>query len=622
MTKVLRQIAFVLSLQWLTGPILAKELRVSARRRRHFVLRTLYVLALLGFVVVAWLAYMPGAYGSHGYGRYRALSLLQEMPRAGMWIVATLVWFQYCAAVLMAIILPANAVSDEIYHRTLGVLLTTPITSLQIVMGKMLSKLSQVLLLLAMSLPVIIIIRSFGGVPWEFVQASLALTLSTVLFFASVSLFFSIFNRHSYVVILATILIGAFVFILLPLLGGWFMIEVLDVDGRTMQSMVGVTNPIFDMAALTAQLNPWGGPGFTVHWGACSLFLTAVSAGILAASVALVRRAALKQMLGRGGGDAPAPLPVTVRTPALAAPGEAIPALLTEGSAGPPPLPPPPIREVVAVDPDATLRRVWSWPVLWRELRRPMIRNWIWRLVIGIATGVILLLTYAIVAVEEGFDGTDSHILFVIVLFTLGVLATLTASAACITMDKEARCWPMLLMTTLPFWSIVVGKAAGVFRRVAPVWVLLAAHLVLFTGVGLIHPIVSVQLLLIVTYTIVFLTGSGMYFSSLFKRTTTAVVLNLGLALVVFLGVPMLAGRTPSRIVNAANPFVQIVAATERLSGRRAGRSMFEVNYRLGGVRLYLPEFTTLLLASAMGYGGLGVGFMALSTLHFRRRMG
>jgi hypothetical protein len=44
-----------LSLSRLTGPIFGKELRISSRRRRNYVLRCAYVALLTVFVVVVWL---------------------------------------------------------------------------------------------------------------------------------------------------------------------------------------------------------------------------------------------------------------------------------------------------------------------------------------------------------------------------------------------------------------------------------------------------------------------------------------------------------------------------------------------------------------------------------------
>jgi len=43
-----------INLSWLTGPIFDKELRVSSRRRRNYVLRSAYLLVLVVLVAAAW----------------------------------------------------------------------------------------------------------------------------------------------------------------------------------------------------------------------------------------------------------------------------------------------------------------------------------------------------------------------------------------------------------------------------------------------------------------------------------------------------------------------------------------------------------------------------------------
>jgi len=651
--KVVRQIAFVLCLAWLTGPILTKELRVSGRRRRHYVLRSAYVLLMLAFVAGAWLTFVP--WEKH----HSPLRVLIKTPEAGMWIVVTLVWFQFSAAGLMGIILPSNAVSDEIYHRTLGVLMTTPITALQIVMGKMLAKLSQVLLLLAMSVPVLLLVQGFGGVPWEFVACGLCLTVSTVLLFASISVFYSIFTRHSYLVILATILTGGVLFIGLPFAVGWFMAEPLDMREQTVISFLSAVNPIVALAIETEEMS-WGG-GLQVYWGVCSVFLTAVSAGILAACVALVRRAAIRQLIGGSSDDVE---PVIVTAPLVAAPVGAVraAALLppipaasaagvgaapppgppaSGGTAEPPPLPPsappgppelPTFLGLVVAPRQPRVRRVSGWPTLWREVRLPMIRKRLWRILIPSITMAILLFTYVIVAVENELDDEEAHIAYLMIFFILGVLATLTASAGCITSEKESRSWPLLLMTSVSYPAIILGKAAGVARRVLPVWSLVAWHLLVFTLVGFVHPIVWVHMAIVATYLIVFLIGTGMYFSAMFRRTTTAVVMNLLLALVVFAGIPMVGGLVAeithnydSVVFDAMmryHPGAHVALSADAHTGDNAQRPIDNVTYDMPRGRLYPADFMWLLLKAAALYGLAGVGFMALSTLHYRRHLG
>jgi ABC-2 type transport system permease protein len=150
---------------WLTGPLFDKELRVSSRRKRNYVLRFAYMIFLSLFVVITWLSVVE----------FQGTATFQKsrMSAAGKDIISTIISFQFIATQLIAVIMLSNSISDEIYHRTLGVLMTTPINSFQIVMGKLFSKLLQIILLLAISVPLLAIVRIFGGVPLGYKFSSL-----------------------------------------------------------------------------------------------------------------------------------------------------------------------------------------------------------------------------------------------------------------------------------------------------------------------------------------------------------------------------------------------------------------------------------------------------------------
>ena len=79
--------------------------------------------------------------------------------------------------------------------------------------------------------------------------------------------------------------------------------------------------------------------------------------------------------------------------------------------------------------------------------------------------------------------------------------------------------WPILLATPLNDWHILLGKAAGVVRRCFPAWMLLSVHLVLFTLiVRILHPIVLLHAAMLGAGLVVFLSSTGLYFSSRFRR--------------------------------------------------------------------------------------------------------
>ncbi|MGB2865072.1 MAG: ABC transporter permease subunit, partial [Sedimentisphaerales bacterium] len=203
-------VARFLSLYWLTGPIFDKELRVSSRRKRNYFLRFAYVCLLTAFIASAWIVMVKT--GSSASVAYQ----VSRMSEIGKYVTITIVWFQFISIQLIAIVMLSTAISDEIYNRTLGLLMSTPVSSLQIVIGKLFSKLLQLVLLLAISLPLLAIIRVMGGVPWDYVVSSLCITLTAAIFAGSVSLVFSITNRHSHSVIVRTVLI-CFLFYIGPL---------------------------------------------------------------------------------------------------------------------------------------------------------------------------------------------------------------------------------------------------------------------------------------------------------------------------------------------------------------------------------------------------------------------
>jgi ABC-type transport system involved in multi-copper enzyme maturation permease subunit len=166
----------------LIGPIFDKELRVSSRRRRNYLLRVAYIALLSVFILSAW--YSAFGLRSSGSAAYQ----VSRLSRMGRIVITTVVWFQFIAAQLIAAVMLSSSISDEVRGGTLGVLMTTPISSFQIVTGKLLGKLLQLMLLLATSLPLLAIIRIFGGVPWDYVISSVCITLTAAVLVGALSL--------------------------------------------------------------------------------------------------------------------------------------------------------------------------------------------------------------------------------------------------------------------------------------------------------------------------------------------------------------------------------------------------------------------------------------------------
>jgi ABC-type transport system involved in multi-copper enzyme maturation permease subunit len=191
----------------------------------------------------------------------------------------------------------------------------------------------------------------------------------------------------------------------------------------------------------------------------------------------------------------------------------------------------PPTEGTVQETSTGRIRRINGSPTIWRELRTPLFRGHrIAASVAAFACLLVLFVTYYLWHVENDLHQEEIHMMYAAIFTGLGVLFTVVLPATCITSEKESRSWPLLLATTLSDWQIIFGKFVGVLRRCVPIWFLLFGHLILFILAGMIQPVAFIQMTILVAWIVAFLCGTGLYFSSRFKHTTTAVIANFALA--------------------------------------------------------------------------------------------
>ena len=474
-------------------------------------------------------------------------SVYQSSRRAeaGKFIVAFVVWFQFIAAQIVAVVMLSTSISDEIYNRTLGLLMTTPVNSFQVVFGKLLSKLLQLILLLAVTLPLLAIVRVLGGVPWDFVLCGLCVTLATAVFVGSLSLFFSIFTRKAYRVITTTVFTMGVLFAIVPLVSS---LLVNQAGARSVfMGAVSYVNPFMQLFAATMGLMTAQPIGFQV-WPVYCGVAPGVSALLLLLATVFVRRAALRQAVGQGplfAGDA-------AKSRRRARRAESV-------------------------------RRVVGPAVLWKEQRSPLLGKRKKLTAIGICVTVgFVLFTYGLCAKQDMLDEQGVQASYVLIFTVLGILYSIVLPATSITTEKESRTWALLLTTTVGNWEVVWSKFVGGLRRCLPTWLLLFGHLAIFVSAGIIHGIALVQLALLVVWLTFFLSATGLYFSSRFRHTTTAVVANMTLAVGLWALIPLFLGIA--------------------LAMSDAGRDLWEVYVDLN------PVVHTAVIASATtNPGGLGL---------------
>jgi len=474
----------------LAGPVLDKELRVASRRRRLYVLRFAYVVALVLVVLQLWSSLLRSSGGGQGTLQ---VSRLAEM---GKGIVAMVVWFQFITGQILAVVLLRDAIGSEIRQRTLDVLLLTPVGEFQLVIGKLASNLLQAVFMLAISLPMLAVARVFGGVPWDYVVAGLCITLSAGVFAGSLCLWSSISSRHPYQVVLTVglwylVIWGLLPMVLMTLSAAWYG------DIQVVKFVASITNPLIALGALTQSMAVGYGWHVRGFWLGHCLILLAMAAVLLAWSVRRVRTIAL------------CVIPLRV---------DEVPERASSSAKKP--------RRQDAIRP------INGSPIVWRERCIPLLRmSHRSALVVAAVLTVALVLGVVLMSVSRKVGAFVVAVPLVQPLQLIFMTSLAAGAAGTITREREARTLPILLATPLEDGEIIKGKAIGVFRRNLP---LLMPLLVLYPLMFLVGPLEPKTLLRVAGWaamsccnlasTTVLLLGVGLYFSTRLKRTTAAIV--------------------------------------------------------------------------------------------------
>ncbi|MGN6505837.1 MAG: ABC transporter permease subunit [Tepidisphaeraceae bacterium] len=513
---------------WPFGAIFGLELRQLARRPQTYATRCIYLGLLLLFLSFAWMAMNGGS--EVGGGIVQAAQRRAETGRA-FFIVFGI--FSILAMQLAGPVLTSNALSADRLRRTLDVLLMTPLSAWQIVAGKLMSRLWTAMMLLGLSLPVLAIVRLLGGVELSQAIGTLALCVATALGSASIGLLFSGMLRRSW----ATVTLAYFTqftgYFLLPTLLSVLQ-SATHMSPQTTLPVYAALNPLVTQIGITA-----GQGGFPVDWWPAIAVQLGLALMLSVLTAAMLRRSTRAAVIDRDADPTPPPLP-TPLPPSL--PTHQAIAARDEAAIDVSPATPPPLPAMPNPAPMPAKRRsrdVGDAPVLWHELRRPLMTRPVHRFVGVLLTGGLLLLSYIAFVAVNGLQRAELQKAYAVVMQTLLLMTALVISATSIAGEKESDTWTTLVSTPLSARAIVYGKFLGILRRLMWPWLLVIAHFAAFTVAG----VISVTSFGIIFWTTLTFTpiwvATGLYLSLRCKRPTTAVVLNLLLPVLAFAGVPM-----------------------------------------------------------------------------------
>lgn len=533
------------------NPILLRVVHSGGRRQRHLWIRVVYLAVLAGIVGMGVVFMQSGGDTS-----------LAELAKSATRIFRAVAYTQLAMVSLLAPVMAAAAITQERDAQTYNILISTPLTNAQIVLGSLLSRMYFVFVLLLAGVPLLAIMMIYGGVTFREITLSTGLAAASAFVAGSLAIFISVVRRGTRNTIMG--FYGAIGFYLLAV---WacsrfttlLVPEATAAPGQNdRMSWLAAFHPLLSMFAI---LNETPAPalglvaGYGFPWAYFAAYPAqsfivmafALSAVLCTASVSFVRAVIregeptwFNRLFGR--------------------------------------------RESNADEGDERRRRprrVWNNAVAWREARTSAARGG--RMVQRVLVMCIGLLAAMVLLWFHVWGGWTPQVtrtaLQALVAIEMGMslLVAANTSATALTREKEAGTLDILLLTPLVSRDILWGKIRGLISFAIPMIVIPFSCVALFvlydlfkraTGRAVPDPVVHPEALLLVPAVMVaftaFACALGLQASVKARRTVQAVIQSVGLFLLIcaltgtcFAAV---AGQTPY-LGAAVMPFSPVAAA-------------------------------------------------------------
>ncbi|HID77830.1 MAG TPA: ABC transporter permease [Planctomycetaceae bacterium] len=427
----------------LIGPVFTRELAIAPRRRRLYVARAAYALVLLVLLSTAWLVLT-------GTQRVRDIG---DVARFGMIAFQILAPLQLALAAFFSALLAASAVAQEKDRQTLVLLLMTNLTNSELVLGKLLASLLNVLVLLAASFPVFMLMALLGGVSFSQIGRAFAVTTAAVLVCGSLGSTIALWREKTFQALAVTVLVlvlwvGVWEIVASGALGtGWLGLrcETWAAAFSPWQAIMEATRPL---AGARSPLGGWATP--VNLFGLVSLGLAVALNGVAVARVRVWNPSREVQRQEREEGPQESIWGVEHDLTEAGRP-EGTERAVPEGAG------------LGSARPDRT-RHVWDNPILWRE-----IRTWAYGrkvLVVRLAYFALFLLSAGSLAwmVHSGEPITLARgAMACVPLFFLSLVLVNAQAVTSLTTERDGRALDLLLVSDLTPREFVFGKLWGAF---------------------------------------------------------------------------------------------------------------------------------------------------------------
>ncbi len=517
------------------GPVFTREAVTTPRRARFYVVRTVYVTALFVLMATAWLV-VAGTQIIRNVG---------DMARFGAILFQILAPLQLALVLFLAALRSAGSVAQEKDRNTLILLLMTRMRNHELVLGKLLSSLLQVLVMLLAALPLFMLIVLFGGVSFGQVARVFGVTLCTALVAGSLGSTLAFWREKTFQALSLTALVLFF------WIGLWEAVGLLSGEvpglGWSYRTLATAFSPL---SAILAATGPAIASDFSfgpLRSSVDLFFVSSIAATVILNGVAIWRVRVWNPTRELHPGQAEASGSIWGvkhdldhaakqkgdTTPAGAAVDADEQARTGHVDAR--------VRKASTAS-----RQVWDNPVLWREIctwaygRKVIaIRVAYWVLFVGAAASLYgLIQSGAAMASNEGAATVIPAAAKPLAPFFLVSLVIVNALAVnSITNERDGRSLDLLLVTDMSPKEFLFGKLGGVFwitREMIALPLLLCVYLWASGGVSLENLVYVLAGLLLMN---VFVSMLGVHCGMIYANSRSAIMISLGTVFFLFLGV-------------------------------------------------------------------------------------
>ena len=231
------------------NPILLRVVESAGRRRRDLIIRCVYLGLLIVLVLFAL------AQGNVG-------GSLSDLAKESQGVFQNLSYLQLALVALLAPIFTAGAITQEKDSQTYDILLSTPLTNGQIVLGSLLSRLFFVVALLISGIPIFSITQIFGGVAIGSIVVSFLIAAATAFVTGALAMAIATFKVGT-----RRTIFSFYLFIVIYLVGG-FLLDRLnlfhpvlgyetDTLGHVAKDLSGRPYPIYARTSWLTGLHPF-----------------------------------------------------------------------------------------------------------------------------------------------------------------------------------------------------------------------------------------------------------------------------------------------------------------------------------------------------------------------------